>query len=230
MKTEQKIEQLEEKIINGENIFVIYSDDLEQLYIDLENLDKDDFLKCVPHLSINNYGTPCRKRFPILVKYNDENSFEIILTGHKLNVLYNGKVNFLNTIPIDYLLDYDTSVKYIKESLNELIENPLCVHISNIRLVDNIFTDEKETILKGDGLNEQSDTINLIIHELSDLYHSFINSLDSRIENRNNNLRERHNSYLKQKAHKEQVNNEFALFIEEMSKKDSKVLSLKKSN
>ena len=220
-----EITQLESRITNGEKIFMIRSNDLKQLYVNVDNSD-NDYTKCIPHLGVNMYVTLFDKSFPILIRYTDENTFEIIETGDRINIINSDKKSFLDNLVVGRAMDVSVGYNYVKKSLKDLINNPFSLDIRHIKSTDQVSLSEKEMILDNNGMSdEQIEMINLAREKQAKFYERLYNDYEEFISIRDEIIQERHKSFLMQQAINEKVKSNFNDYIKDLTK----VKTLKKS-
>lgn len=227
-----EVDKLEERIKKGERFFIIYSNDLKQVYINLDNHD-ENYTKCIPHLEINKYTKPFNapRPFPILIEYTDDFEFRFVTTKDKLNILNNEELSYLTTIQVEKPLNIYEAFSYVKQAVKLLKESPLAIDIASIKPLDDFTIWEMEEILKNKDLSKNQ--IKLLEEKkqyLINLYERTYNNYKTIIKQGHERIKEKHLAATKAKLHREKIKNDFNEFIEKLYMEKPKVKTLKKSN
>lgn len=228
-------EELEERIKMGERFFIIYSNDLRQLKINLSD-HNDDYTKCIPHLDINEYTKPFStpRPFPILVEYTDNNQFEIVSTRDKINILDSEEgETFLSTIKVGNSLKMSIAFTYVKSALAVLSENPLAIPLTSIKSLEGFSTWEMEEILNNKDLTKkQRELIEDKIKYLINLYKNTHDNYRLLIKEGHERVCEQHRAEIRRQLYEQWVRGKFSDFVEELyaSRQKGKTLTITKRN
>lgn len=226
------IEELEERIKKGERFFIIYSNNLKQLYINLDDHDRG-YTKCIPHLEINEHSKPFNtpRPFPIIIEYTDDNEFILLNTEDKLNILDSEYGTFLDTIQISKSLNINEAVIYVRHMLMRLSENPLAIDIASIKPLDEFTIWEMEEILNNKNLTpKQKKLIEEKKTYLTDLYKKNCKEYNTIITEGHERIHARHLNALRAQQYRERIASNFEEFVKELYEPKPKVKTLKKSN
>lgn len=226
-----KIEELEERIKNGERFFVIYSNDLKQLYIDLKDHDTRH-TKCIPHLGTNPYVKPFNapKPFPIIIEYTDDNEFRLLTTKDKLHILNRENGTFLNIIKVDTPLNINEALVYVRNALIALSEEPFAIDIANIKPLEGFRIWEMEELLNNKNLTpKQREMLEERKARLIKIYETFYSDYREIIKRGDENIQARHINDLKAQEYRRKIETNFEEFIQELYEPKPKQKTLKRS-
>lgn len=224
-------EELEERIKTGERFFIIYSNDLRQLRIDLSD-HNTDYTRCIPHLEKSEYANSftTTRPFPILIEYTDNNEFEIVGTEDKINTLDSEEgETFLTTIKIGEKLDMSIAFSYVRSILETLSEHPLAIEITNIKSLDSLSPWEMAEILTNQELTKkQKELIEKIKTHLIIIYKDLLNNYKLIIKEGHQKVREAHSAEIKRQLYIQETKEKFNEFVASLYAPKPKVKTLRR--